>query len=122
VLRRIVAHCEAEASRQGNHGFIVGQDETGQPVNVLLSCISDELLQQQAANASPLPCIHDADANLRSAGLVRFAIARDADELLDSSLLRCGDKSHPLPIIDVHQLLDQMTRQELQRREEPEVA
>jgi len=122
VLRRIVAHREAKASRQGDHPFIVRQDQTDQPVNVLLPCISDELLQQQAANASALPCVCDADAQLGGAGLVRLTIARDADELLDSALLRRGHERHPLPIVDVHQLVEQMTRQELQRREEPHVA
>jgi hypothetical protein len=88
---------------------------------VLLPRISDELPQQQAANAGALPRIRDADAQFRSTGLIRFAIACDADKMLDSTLLHRGHEGHPLPIVDVHELVEQVARQELQRREQAKI-
>ena len=122
VLRRIVAHGEFEPPGQGDHRLVIRQYLARQPMNALLSCIANELPAQQAGDTTTLPCVCHTDAELSGAGLVRFRVASDANELLDFALLRRGDERHPLPIVDVHELVDQMPGQDLERREQAKVS
>ena len=55
-------------------------------------------------------------------GTVGFAVARDADELLPAFLLDRRDERHAPVVVDVHQPVEQVRRQEFQRRHQPVVA
>ncbi len=105
-----------EALRQLDHRQIVVQDDAFHAPDAAPAREAHELRDQQSRDAVTLPAIGHGDAELHSIGTIGLAIARDADELLSPVVLDRGDEGHAPVVIDVHQAVEQVRRQELQRR------
>src|SRR5688572_29593744 len=105
-----------EALRQLDHRQIVVQDDAFDAPDATPAREAHELRDQQSRDAVTLPAIGHGDAELHGIGTIGLAIAGDADELLSSFAFDGGDEGHAPVVIDVHQSVEQVRRQELQRR------
>ena len=122
LLRVVVRDMKPEALGQLDHRQIVVQHDAFYVLDATPAREAEQLGDQQSRDAAALPAIRHSDPELNGVGTIRFAIARDSDELLAALVLDRRDERHAPVVVDVHQPVEQVRRQEFQRGHQAEEA